>query len=170
MGLLNDMKKLLFGAKSVAKSATNKAVESTKEAGKDIAEKSGEYLKKAAGKAEDLGEDIKERAEDFFDVAKDKAADAFEKAKQAGKDLKDKAVDKAEDLFEKDEDELVPEQPPKPVEEEKAQLDFGMIDGESGSKTQKTKENHGKQQKNTKKPLKMVEKPEENQRQTMEMF
>lgn len=141
MGILNDMKKLLFGAKSVAKSATNKVVESGKEAGSELRDKSEKLMKNAVDKAGDLGEDIKERAEDFFDIAKDKAEDALEKAAGVGGQIRhkaeeytQKAVDGAEALFEKAtgestpaEDELVPEQPPKPKVEPET-LDFSSME------------------------------------------
>ncbi|MEM6377427.1 MAG: hypothetical protein AAF705_04385 [Bacteroidota bacterium] len=139
MGILNDMKKLLFGAKSVAKSATNKVVESGKEAGEELLDKSEKIIKGAKDKAGDIGGDIKERAEDFFDIAKDKAEDALDKAVEVGGQIRSKAeeytqkaVDGAEALFEKATgetediaDELVPEQPPKP---ETQALDFSSME------------------------------------------
>ena len=67
MGILNDMKKLLFGAKSVAKSATNKVVETGKDAGEELKQRSENLMEKAG----EVTEEIKERAEDFFDIAKD---------------------------------------------------------------------------------------------------
>ena len=44
MGIINDMKKLLFGAKAVGKSATKKAVDAGKEAGEELAERGGVRL------------------------------------------------------------------------------------------------------------------------------
>ena len=52
MGFFNEIKKALFGAKSVAKSAANKAAEAGKEAGEDLMEKSEELFTKAKDKAE----------------------------------------------------------------------------------------------------------------------
>ena len=62
MGILNDMKKLLFGAKSVAKSGANKVVEKGKEVGGDLKGKGEKVWKDAKDKAADLGEEVKERS------------------------------------------------------------------------------------------------------------
>ena len=47
MGFFNEMKKALFGAKSVAKSAAGKAVDAGKEAGEELRDKSEELFDKA---------------------------------------------------------------------------------------------------------------------------
>lgn len=77
--MLNDLKKLLFGAKSVAKSAANKAKETGKEVGEDLIEKSGDFIEKASDKA---GE--------YYDKASDKARDLYDKAKDEVDDFTDK--------------------------------------------------------------------------------
>ncbi len=76
--MLNDFKKLLFGAKSVAKSAANKAVETGKEVGEDLIEKSGEFIEKAAETAGDIYEKASEKASDLYLAAKDKVEDITE--------------------------------------------------------------------------------------------
>jgi ElaB/YqjD/DUF883 family membrane-anchored ribosome-binding protein len=66
MGILNDMKKLLFGAKAVGKSTTQKAVDAGKEAGEELMDKTGEMLEKAKVKTEDLGDKILTAGEKAF--------------------------------------------------------------------------------------------------------
>ncbi len=68
MSMLNDLKKVLFGAKSVARSAADKAVESGKEIGEELIEKSAEFIEKAADKT---GE--------WYDKAKTKTDEITEK-------------------------------------------------------------------------------------------
>ena len=98
--MLNDLKKLLFGAKSVAKSAANKAKETGKEVGEDLIEKSGDFIEKASDKA---GE--------YYDKASDKARDLYDKAKDE--------VDEFTDKFWKDR-----EDEPKAEEKKKPETDF----------------------------------------------
>jgi hypothetical protein len=71
MAFFNDLKKLLFGATSVTKSAAEKAVDATKEAGSDLWDK-------VQDTAADLSKTVAEKA----DLAMDKAADLAETAKQ----------------------------------------------------------------------------------------
>jgi ElaB/YqjD/DUF883 family membrane-anchored ribosome-binding protein len=91
MGILSEFRKLLFGAKAVGKSATNKAVDYTKEKGKEIAEDAEELWEKTRDKAEDLGDKVKEKGEELWDKAKD-----------SGEKLKDNVEDKLEELFDFD--------------------------------------------------------------------
>ncbi|GEM_PF-391124 len=76
MAILNDLKKLLFGAKAVTKSATEKAVDATKEASSDLWDK-------VQDTATDLGKTVSEKA----DLAFDKAADLAEAAKERVSDF-----------------------------------------------------------------------------------
>lgn len=76
--MLNDFKKLLFGAKSVAKSATNKAVEAGKEVGEDLVEKSNEFIEKAADTAGEFYEKAAEKAGELYHAAKGKVEDITE--------------------------------------------------------------------------------------------
>ncbi len=96
MGFLNDVKKLLFGAKSVAKSAGNKVVDSGMEAGGKFADNAGDAL--------DGAKDI---AGDVLHTAKDAASDALLKAKEVMENLGDNfsetagpVVDKAKNFTE----------------------------------------------------------------------
>jgi len=90
MSLLNDLKKVFFGAKSVAKHQASKAGEAAKQAGSDLAEASDDLLDTTKAAAKDL---------------MDKAPEYLEKGKDALEDLTDKiwkeadaAVDKGREL------------------------------------------------------------------------
>lgn len=71
MALLNDLKKLLFGAKAVTQSAADKAVEAGKEAGNDLVQSGGELWEKAKAAAQDLGNTVSEKAEQAMDKVAD---------------------------------------------------------------------------------------------------
>ncbi len=71
MGFLNDMKKLLWAKKAIAKNAVNNTVEAGKEAGEELKEKAEEMYEKAKEKAEDVGEVVKEKATDAMYKASD---------------------------------------------------------------------------------------------------
>lgn len=73
--MLNDLKKLLFGAKAVATSAVNKTVETGKEVGEDLVEKSSEFIEKAADTAGELYDKASDRATELYHAAKDKVDD-----------------------------------------------------------------------------------------------
>ena len=77
--MLNDLKKLLFGAKSVAKSGARKAAEAGKEAGEELMETGGELLDRAIDKVEDVGDKVVETAGHMYDKAKDATEDITEK-------------------------------------------------------------------------------------------
>lgn len=70
MSMLNDLKRLLFGAKSVVKSTADKAVEAGKEAGGELVDKSGEILDKALNKMEELGGEVMDKVGPAFETAK----------------------------------------------------------------------------------------------------
>ncbi|MBI5914553.1 MAG: hypothetical protein HY842_04190 [Bacteroidetes bacterium] len=58
MAFFNDMKKLLFGAKAVTKSAADKAVEATKETGSELWDKVQETAETVAEKTKDFVTDL----------------------------------------------------------------------------------------------------------------
>ncbi len=68
--MLNELKRLLFGAKAVVKSTADKAVEAGKEAGEELADKSGELLDKAMHKVEEIGGQVMDKAGSAFETAK----------------------------------------------------------------------------------------------------
>ncbi len=76
MAFFNDLKKLLFGAKAVTKSAAEKAVDATKEASSDLWDK-------VQDTASDLSKTVAEKA----DLAMDKAANLAEAAKEKVSDF-----------------------------------------------------------------------------------
>ena len=97
MGFLNELKKALFAAKSVSKSAANKA-----------GDKGKELYQTSKKKVEDASDELKDKAEDFFDLAEDKAREIQGKANEFLTDKKEQIVNKAEELFA--DDEYVPDQ------------------------------------------------------------
>lgn len=82
MSILNDFRKLLFGAKSVAKSTAGKTVEAGKEAGQELMDKSGEFLEKASGKVEQIGAVVMDKAEDIGQKIWSETEDFVNKARQ----------------------------------------------------------------------------------------
>jgi vacuolar-type H+-ATPase subunit H len=133
MGIINDMKKLLFGAKAVGKSAAEKTGEAVKEASEELAERAGETFEKAKYVAEDIGDKILTTGEKVYDSAKsyadeiltdervEKAKEVAEKvgekvistSEEALKTLKgaaDKASEKFQDFFEKAQEEAAKEE------------------------------------------------------------
>jgi len=89
MGFMNDMRKLLFGAKSVGKSAARKAGEAGREVGEDLRERSETLYNQAKGKAgelrdkaEESSEELGAKAEEVIDKAKDKWTELEEELQQ----------------------------------------------------------------------------------------
>jgi ElaB/YqjD/DUF883 family membrane-anchored ribosome-binding protein len=103
MALLNDLKKLLFGAKAVTKSVADKAVEAGKEAGRDLASESVELFEKAKDKVEDIGKIVLDKADQAMDKAADFAEGVGSKVMQATEVAKAKAQDIADDFTGKEE-------------------------------------------------------------------
>lgn len=87
MSLVNDLKKLLFGAKAVTKSAAGKAAEAGKEAAGDFTEKTSELWDTARNKAGDVTEKVIDSTGDFFDKVADKAENFGETAKETASDV-----------------------------------------------------------------------------------
>jgi ElaB/YqjD/DUF883 family membrane-anchored ribosome-binding protein len=97
MGFFDEIKKVLFGAKAVSKSAVDKVTEK----GREAAIKSEDLFHLAKEKAGDLAEDIGDTAENiwektidssesFTSKVKDKASDLFEDAKDMAENIGDK--------------------------------------------------------------------------------
>ena len=83
MGIFSDLKRLLFGASSVAKSAANKGME----AGKSAAQQAGDTI---GNNAEELFDSAKTTAGDLSTKAAEGAGEAWAKAKDLVEDLGDK--------------------------------------------------------------------------------
>lgn len=79
MSFFGEFRKLFFGAKSVAKSGTEKVVKKGKE----------------------VGEDLVDKSEDLFDFGKEKVSDVAEKVGNKFEDIKEKSADFFEDVSEK---------------------------------------------------------------------
>lgn len=98
MSLKDDLKRIFFGAKSVAKSAADKTSKAAGEAADEVREKGGEWLDKAKEKAGEWGEDLKEgtagaraRARELMDDISDKVREESEYARERGREFKGKA-------------------------------------------------------------------------------
>ncbi len=75
MGFLNEIKKALFGAKAVTKSAADKATDYGMEKGGDFLDSADDVLGKTKDVAGDLGSNVLEKGGDLFGKAKDVAGD-----------------------------------------------------------------------------------------------
>ncbi len=112
MGMFDDIKKLLFGVKSVTKSAAEKTVEKGKAAGAKIADETEELWDKTKDVAEDVGEKIVDKTSEAWEKAvdsteeirgkiKEEAADLVEDVKDVAEDVKDVAEDVGSKIAEK---------------------------------------------------------------------
>jgi hypothetical protein len=136
MGMINDLKKLLFGAAAVGKSATGKIVEEGKAKGAEFLEhsetalhqakeKTSELLENTLEKAKALSENVAEKTGAFIHHTAEKAEELFEKSPQ------EKAV--AKEMPPAAETPIAPEtlanQPVEPVGAQAQQpLDFSSLD------------------------------------------
>lgn len=106
MGVFNDLKKVLFGASSVAKHGAEKAANAGKEAGEKladnleevgekVAQKTGKHLEKAQQFTEEVGGEVLKKAESFWEKTKEVAEDVGAELIEKGKIAKDKAQELA---------------------------------------------------------------------------
>ncbi|MEM8525477.1 MAG: hypothetical protein AAGG68_12625 [Bacteroidota bacterium] len=102
MGVFNDLKKVLFGASSVAKhnaekaanagkEATEKLADNLEEVGEKVAQKTGEHLEKAQQFTEEVGGEVLKKAESFWEKTKEVAEDVGAELIEKGKIAKEKA-------------------------------------------------------------------------------
>lgn len=98
MSLLNDLKKVLFGAKSVAQQGAREASRRAKEASEELKHKSEEYKDRAKTEAErmeeelrNLGKESSERAKSALEGFAEKFREEADYAVGRGKELKQKA-------------------------------------------------------------------------------
>ena len=113
MGFLGEIRKLLFGVKSVSKSAANKVVDKGRDVGEDILDKSADFFDNAKEVAIDTGEDIMDGIGNIKDKVTgagksagskvgNMASKAADSAKKAGQKIaKNPVVEKAADISEK---------------------------------------------------------------------
>lgn len=87
MSLINDLKKIFFGAKAVAGSAAEKATDSAKEAAGEIKERTAEWTEAAREEAADLSAKAKDTLSDLKEKIWEETSHAIEK----GRELKDQA-------------------------------------------------------------------------------
>lgn len=99
MSIVNDFKKLLFGAKSVAKSGGQKVVEKGKEVGEEILEKTEDLYQHTKEKVKDVSAEAGAKVKDSLADAKNFAENLVEEAWETGSDLVDKAKKAAGEYF-----------------------------------------------------------------------
>lgn len=98
MSIVNDLKKLLFGAKAVTQSAADKAVEAGKEAGSELIDKTSDFIESARQTAETVTEKAWDSTGEFLNKAMDKAEEIGEVAKEKATDIWDSIMDKKESV------------------------------------------------------------------------
>lgn len=101
MGIFNDIKKIFWANKAIAKSAAGKVTDAAKEKGEELSEKADEYVDHAKEKAGDLGDRLRDKAKDALDKAGEFTENVGSTIITAGGAMADKAKDSAEDLTEK---------------------------------------------------------------------
>ncbi|MFK8006160.1 MAG: hypothetical protein AB8H03_07310 [Saprospiraceae bacterium] len=99
MGFFNEIKKVLFGAKAVTKSAADKATDYGKEKGADFLDSADDFLGSAKETAGDVGSSMKEKGSDFLGKAKDAAGDFKESFSEKASDFVDGAKDVANKTY-----------------------------------------------------------------------
>jgi ElaB/YqjD/DUF883 family membrane-anchored ribosome-binding protein len=99
MGFFNEIKKVLFGAKAVTKSAAEKATEYGKEKGADFIDSADDFLDSTKETADELGNTIKERGNNFMGKANDVAGDLKDSLSEKASDFVDGAKDMANKTY-----------------------------------------------------------------------
>lgn len=99
MSVLNDLKKLLFGAKSVAKSAGNKAVDAGQSMANDLAEQSQKLADQAKQRADELQQEYGPRVDEALSNASSYAEEAINEAWKKGEEFTRKVEDKTDELL-----------------------------------------------------------------------
>ncbi|MEM6967627.1 MAG: hypothetical protein AAF573_22885, partial [Bacteroidota bacterium] len=100
MGFFGEIKKLIFGAKAVGKSAADKATDYGKEKGSDFLDSADDILDKTKDKASDLGSTMMEKGSDLFDKAKDAASDFATNVSEKANDY----LNSSDDYFDDEKD------------------------------------------------------------------
>ncbi|HMQ49026.1 MAG TPA: hypothetical protein PKA00_16165 [Saprospiraceae bacterium] len=99
MSIVNDFKKLLFGAKSVAKSGGQKVVEKGKEAGEEILEKTADLYQHTKETVKDVSAEAGNKVKETLEDAKSFTENLVEEAWETGSELVDKAKKAAGEYF-----------------------------------------------------------------------
>ena len=99
MGILNDLKKLFFGAESVAKSSVDKGVDAAKEASSRAAEKAEQLTKDVLDKTSGLKEAILHSAEGTINMVN--KSEKLKKVAEGTERLSEKALEGGENLIRK---------------------------------------------------------------------
>lgn len=101
MGFFSEIKKVLFGAKAVTKSAAGKAADYGKEKGSDFLDSADDILDQAKDTAGDLGSSVMEKGGSLFDKAKDAAGDLTSSVSEKAGDILSGAKDAAGNISDK---------------------------------------------------------------------
>lgn len=99
MGFFNEIKKVIFGAKAVTKSAADKATDYGRERGADFLDSADDFLGSAKETAGDVGSTMKDKGSDFLDKAKDAAGEFKESFSEKASDFVDGAKDVANKTY-----------------------------------------------------------------------
>lgn len=94
MGVLDELKKVLFGAKSVTKSKANSVSE-------DFSERAREMREEVKQKSDRISHDTKEYIDKKVDDVMETSDDAVERIKDATEEIGSKVLDASADLLEK---------------------------------------------------------------------
>ena len=86
MGILSDIKRLLWVKKAVAKSAADKAIEKGREFGEDLAEKASDTWNRGKERVEDKGQKMSSKSTEGNEDVKEKASDPLQKDDWVPKD------------------------------------------------------------------------------------
>jgi hypothetical protein len=98
MGIFNDIKKIFWVNKSIAKSAAGKVTDAAKEKGEELGEIADEYVDHAKEKAGNLSNRLRHKASDAMDGASDFTENVGNTILNTGGALADKAKGSVEDL------------------------------------------------------------------------
>lgn len=107
MSLFNSLKKLFFATESVAKSASEKALQEAKELGNDVSQKAKDIAVQAESKISGLKDDVLQKSQDLQKSASDMStslgqtlSDKMEKALDLGEEFIDSSTQKVQEIVE----------------------------------------------------------------------
>lgn len=99
MGFLGEIRKLLFGVKSVTKSGAGKVADKSQELGEELLERGSKAYTKGKDVAEDVVENASDKISDIVEKAKDKISDISDRVSE--NETVGKAADFTEDVGKK---------------------------------------------------------------------
>lgn len=126
MPIFSDLKKLFFGAKSVAKHQGGKAAEAAGKMAEDLRDSGADLIDDTKAAASELAGEIMDKAPDYIEKGKDALEDLSDKIWREADAAVDKAKamkDEASDAVNSKLEELKPKADPEPVD---LDADFGL--------------------------------------------